>query len=664
MKRSFLPALLLAAALPLAAQETADADGRYLIQFRDFAGAANAVRAAGGTPVVELAPQNAIAAYLPEQALQGLQRNPNVVLIEADPRRYPMAQQTKPYGIGMVQADQVSDAGAGAATVCIIDSGYQATHEDLGSANVTGTNNAGSGNWNEDSCGHGTHVAGTIAALNNSLGVVGVLGGGNINIHVEKVFNGADCKWAYSSTLVAALNSCQANAGGRKLVVSMSLGGSFSSTTENNAFQSAYNAGVLSVAAAGNAGNRTKSYPASYASVISVAAVDANRNIASFSQQNNQVELAAPGVGVLSTVPFASSSVTAGGNTYLGENIEGSARVTRSGDLVDGGLCGTSGSWGGKVVLCERGTNSFADKVSKVSGGGGVAAVIYNNVPGGFAGTLNGSSTIPAISISQEDGTTLKSASIGTSATVTNADGPGSGYAYYDGTSMATPHVSGVAALVWSNVPSKTNAEIRTALQATAEDRGPAGKDNAYGYGIVRAKNALDYLGGGTSPPPNVAPTANFTYSCTDLTCTFTDTSTDTDGTVATWNWNFGDSSGSTDQNPIKTYAVSGTFTVTLTVTDNGAATATTSKSVTVTAPGGSSITLSASGTKVKGVNVANLSWSPSGNVDVYRNGAVIATVNGTAYSHNTGTKGAASFSYQVCNAGTSTCSNTVQVTF
>lgn len=667
MKRLLFGALVFLAAVPLAAQETADQDGRYLIQFRDFRGAANVVRAAGGNPVVELAPQGAIAAYLPAQALLGLQRNPNVVLIEPDPRRYPMAQTTT-YGITMVQADQVSDTNAGNATVCIIDSGYYQAHEDLANTRVTGSSDPGTGHWYEDSCGHGTHVAGTISALNNGLGVKGVLGSGNINLRAEKVFDGAACNWSYSSSLVAALNSCRSNtSSSQRLVVSMSLGGSFSSTVESNAFQTAYSAGVLSVAAAGNAGNKTKSYPASYPSVISVAAVDSNKNVASFSQQNNQVELAAPGVGVLSTVPFAPSSVSAGGATFPGENTDGSSRTNATGALVDGGLCSSAGAWSGKVVLCQRGVDTFATKVSSVKNGGGVAAVIYNNVSGGFSATLNGTSTIPAISISQADGQALKADMLGQPSTVTNIGGAGSGYAYYDGTSMATPHVSGVAALVWSNVPDKTNVEVRTALQATAEDRGPAGKDNAYGYGIVRAKAALDYLGGGSPPPPNNPPTASFTHSCSGLTCTFTDTSTDSDGTVANRTWNFGDGSSSSTQNPSQTYGGTGTYTVLLTVTDNDGATDTTSQSVIVTAPS-AGISLSASGRKVKGVNTVDLSWSGAvgGNVNITRNSApLVTTANDGAYTDGTNSKGAASYTYQVCETGpTPTCSNTAQVIF
>jgi subtilisin family serine protease len=162
-------------------------------------------------------------------------------------------------------------------------------------------------------------------------------------------------------------------------------------------------------------------------------------------------------------------------------------------------------------VLCERGVISFADKVNNVRLSGGVGAAIYNNVDGGFLGTLNGSSTIPAISMAQADGQAALGA-VGNASTIDNEAGVAgqsyNGYEYYDGTSMATPHVSGVAALVWSNFPTKSNAEIRDALQKTALDKGAAGKDNSYGWGIVQAKAAYDLLAGSgsTEPPPGEDP--------------------------------------------------------------------------------------------------------------------------------------------------------------
>lgn len=499
--KQLIVATSLLAASALAAQTLPSSpDNRYLVKFKDMNGAAQSVRAQGGQPVIELGPQRVVAAYLPEQALRGLMNHPNVEYVEVDERRYLMGE-TSPYGIAMVEANDsiFANSNASGCTVCIIDSGYYRAHEDLKDrASVTGTNDSGSGLWYEDSCGHGTHVAGTVAALKNSVGVVGVNGNASLNIHVEKVFDGADCAWSYSSSLVQALNRCKAAASGKKLVVSMSLGGGRASTTENNAFATAYNEGVLSIAAAGNDGSTRKSYPASYDSVVSVAAVDSTGTVADFSQKNDAVEVAAPGVGVLSTTPFKASTLTAGGSTYLGANIDGSARTDATATLVDGGLCLTAGSWAGNVVLCQRGDISFADKVNNVKNGGGVGTAIYNNVEGAFTGTLNTTSTIPAISISLADGVAAKGA-VNTTATIANSAGVGSGYEYYDGTSMATPHVSGVAALVWSLNLTKTNAEIRDALQKTAEDRGTAGKDNSYGYGIVKAAAASKFLGGGGS---------------------------------------------------------------------------------------------------------------------------------------------------------------------
>lgn len=514
-------AALLFPALAFGQETDAGSPERYLVHFRDRGNHGAEVRAAGGSPVHEFADLGVVAAWLPEPALQSLSRNPNVVAIEPDPRRYPMAQST-PYGITMVQADQVSEgASVGNVKVCIIDSGYHVGHEDLQDGNVAGY----PAGWDTDGCGHGSHVAGTIAALSNSVGVVGVLRSGSLPLHIVKVF-GSNCAWSYASDLIDALTRCR-NAGAK--VVSMSLGGSFSSLAEQTAFQNAWNAGVLSVAAAGNGGSTAFSYPASYSSVVSVAAVDSAKNLASFSQRNSQVDLAAPGVGVLSTVPFAeTNTVTVGGITHSGTWIENAARSNGvTGILTGGGLCTSTGAWSGRVVLCQRGTNSFFEKVQNVQASGGIAAVIYNNVAGGFNGTLGAgnSSAIPAIGLSQADGQVL-AGKLGQSATVVSSTASGSGYEAWNGTSMATPHVSGVAALVWSHNPTWTNSQIRTALEATAEDLGAAGRDDSYGHGLVRAKAALDSLGGG--PPPTATHTNTPTPTPNPPTATPTRTPTPT----------------------------------------------------------------------------------------------------------------------------------------
>ncbi|MHB8873361.1 MAG: S8 family peptidase [Myxococcaceae bacterium] len=577
-RSSFLvPMLLIAALLPAVSAAEQPQRDRYLVKFADPSQGRAAVFAAGGTILLELGPQSSAAVALSPAAAEALANNPNVELVEIDPPRYPFAQ-TVPYGIELVQAPLVWPQSTGAnRKVCVIDSGVYTGHADLQASGMTGY----PAGWNRDLCGHGTHVSGTIAALDNQSGVVGALPNG-VSLHMVKVF-GDTCSWTYSSNLVDALNRCR---GAGAHVVSMSLGGGFKSLTEERAFNDAYAAGVLSVAAAGNGGSSGYSYPASYGSVVSVAAVDSNQQVASFSQFNSQVELAAPGVGVLSTVPWLEeNTVTVGGVTYSGNYIEGAARTAgTSGPLADGGLCDSPGAWTGRVVLCERGSVSFLTKVNNVKAGGGIAAVIYNNVAGSFLGTLGtgNSSAIPAISSSQEDGQLLVSGSLGSPATVVSQFAqPGSGYEAWSGTSMATPHVSGVAALVWSYNPSWTNEQIRLALRATAKDLGAAGRDNYYGYGLVQAKQALDQLiaGGGG---------------------------------------------------------------------------------------GGGAIVLNTAGYRFKNSRRVDLTWSGASgaNVDVYRNGSVVATTaNDGAYTDSVGRK-AGTYTYKVCEAGTATCSNDSTVVF
>ncbi|MRR31553.1 hypothetical protein EG834_14780, partial [bacterium] len=354
---------------------------------------------------------------------------------------------------------------------------------------------------------------------------------------------------------VDAANRCAA-AGAN--IISMSLGGSKASTTEKNAFASLYSQGILSIAAAGNDGSTIYNYPASYPTVVSVAAIDSDMLVADFSNQNDQVDLAAPGVAVLSTLPYVDySAVTVDGTDYAASHIEYSARGTASGALVAGGLCDTVGAWTGKVVLCERGTIDFYTKVINVQSGGGVAAIIYNNVPGGFLGTLGegNTSAIIGLSLSQEDGQYLVANKLGMVADITsNVTIPASGYEAWDGTSMATPHASAVAALIWSSKPTATNTQVRDALYVTAHDLGTAGRDNAYGYGLVQAFDAYQYL----NPP---AP-ANYTrIADLDKTAVWV-TSTTWKGTVTIM---VKDATGAVVPNATVTGAWSGGYTATVT---------------------------------------------------------------------------------------------------
>ncbi|WP_269531900.1 S8 family serine peptidase [Chitinimonas sp. BJYL2] len=465
----------------------------------------SAIAAARGQHKLDIVGMDAMAIEVPTQALKGLQNNPNVEYVEVDEKRYPSALTTPstgspylqgqlvPYGIKMVQADQLpaGDMSTSNRKVCIIDSGYDRAHEDLATNNVNGEYDSGTGWWYTDENHHGTHVAGTIAAANNSgVGVVGVNPNGLLRLHIVKVF-GAE-GWAYSSTLATAANKCAA-AGAN--VISMSLGGSRSNKTEQRAFDSLLAKGILPIAAAGNDGTTAKSYPASYTSVMSVAAIDENKQWATFSQYNTAVEIAAPGVQVLSTVPMGGGSesrLSVAGVNYVAGDMDGSPKRLATAALMNFGIGDTvNAAAAGKICLIARGTVDFSTKVSNCQNSGGVGAIVYNNTAGSFGGTLGTTvTTIPSVTASDVDGAAMLT-KLGQSATVEVRP---TNYAYFDGTSMATPHVSAVAALVWSYFPTCTATQIRNTLNKSAEDLGTAGRDTKYGYGLVRARAAYDRL--------------------------------------------------------------------------------------------------------------------------------------------------------------------------
>jgi serine protease len=507
-KTAILAAVLAGAVIASTVQAAGPDPDRYIVSFLDNAKGRSALRAAGANVLRELPNQGAVAAHIPARALKGLMRNPSIEYVEVDALRYPMSE-TVPWGIPTIQADLLTDADTGNTMVCIIDSGYSNGHEDLPTLTADDTSpDVGTGDPLAPAslCHHGTHVAGTIAALGgNGKGVVGVNPNDTVSLHIVKVFeddatSASGCGWGYSSDLVGALDACVAAADGRKVIVNMSLGGSIKSRTEQRAFGNAYNAGVLSVAAAGNDGSNRNSYPASYDSVISVAAVDSALAVADFSQQNSQVELAGPGVAVRSTVTMGNGmeeSLQVAGSGYDATGMEGSAPKSATGSLflcnaVDGfGSPGDCVGATGKVCLVSRGNISFAEKVVECEDAGGVGTVIYNNADALFSGTLGETVvSIPAVGVSGTDGVNLKSR-IGSSATVTTTPG---NYSFYDGTSMATPHVAGAAALVWSQDTACSNADVRSALDSTAIDLGAAGRDNAYGFGLVQAADAAGAL--------------------------------------------------------------------------------------------------------------------------------------------------------------------------
>jgi len=275
-----------------------------LVGFRSDAGPktpqarAEEVRKEGGTVhrSFELVP--AVAARLTEQAARKLKARHDVEYVEEDIVLYAIGQIV-PWGVNRIDADlawPTGNTGRGV-KVAILDTGIDYDHPDLrvaGGVNFAGTARDGSTYptaWN-DGHGHGTHVAGIVAARNNTYGAVGVAP--DVSLWAVKVLS--DSGSGYTSDIIQGLDWCAAN--GVK-VASMSLGGG-STTSLKYACDRAYGRGVLLVAAAGNNAGAV-SYPAAYSSVIAVSATDSYNRLAYFSNYGSQVELAAPGVSIYST---------------------------------------------------------------------------------------------------------------------------------------------------------------------------------------------------------------------------------------------------------------------------------------------------------------------------------------------------------------------------
>jgi thermitase len=312
-----------------AAPESSAGTGHIIVKFRDDAAAPGLLRTQGLDPGATIGSTGAVlvkaAAGKEAQLIEELSRNPEVeyaepdVLVTAamgDPyfeRQYALRNVkqsftntantvTVPAGTEDADVDAVEawkiTKGNGT-RVAIIDSGVAIDHEDISSkvvarANFSDTTITVPADY--DRYGHGTHVAGIVAAKHNSVGVAGVCP--DCTILDAKVLN--DSGAGSSSSVAKGVDWAVAN--GAK-VINMSLGQRVSSRTLETAVKNAWNKGVVIVAAAGNAGTQAQIYPGAYSKVIAVAATDNKDVKAPFSSYGKWVDVAAPGVDVYSTFP-------------------------------------------------------------------------------------------------------------------------------------------------------------------------------------------------------------------------------------------------------------------------------------------------------------------------------------------------------------------------
>jgi subtilisin len=249
---------------------------------------------------------DAMTITVDENALSGLRNRGDVRYVERNGTMHALAQSV-PYGIDRVDADvaQANGTTGSGADVAIVDTGIDSDHPHLQGvlgegrafARCKGGPKSCRYDWDDDN-DHGTHCAGTAGAIDNSEGVVGV--SSQATLHAVKVL---DKRGSGSYSDIAAGVEYVADQGWD--VASMSLGGSSSSSVLRDAIQYADSRGVFQVAAAGNSGpcSDCVGYPAAYPEVMAVSATDSTDTLADFSSTGPEVDIAAPGVDVNSTLP-------------------------------------------------------------------------------------------------------------------------------------------------------------------------------------------------------------------------------------------------------------------------------------------------------------------------------------------------------------------------
>lgn len=506
MKLNRLTVVVLAAilAIPVFAAKPEKVDGAYYVAFKN--GVGNSERAllkSNGAAIREEFPELRVVEVSQRNpnAIAALAQNPNVEYVEEVPMRYKMdlgSAQAIPslsnglYGLLTTKATTVHGRGwtGTGIVVGVADTQLDIAHPDIAGnlnahANCVQTNPCSGSGWQNDGETHATHVAGTILGVNNLQGVLGVAYGAKL-VHA-RVLGPAGGSTSDIMRGVTWLKDHGAK------IVNLSLGGGSKSRTEENFYKAMRNTyGVIVVAATGNSGTNTVSFPAGYAINVAVGAVDVNDVVASFSQRGKNIDITAPGVMVLSSVPANTGSeanVTAG-SEHRAFGMEFAAHTNGvSGNLVNC-LLGQAGEFpagvAGNIALIQRGTIDFVTKATNAKNAGATAVVIYNNVAGDFTGTLGAAGAhLPVVSVSQATGTALLSQASGT---VVNKI---SSWDHYDGTSMATPHAAGVFALLWAANPTMTANAIETTIKNNCDDKGASGYDTTYGYGRVNADKAL-----------------------------------------------------------------------------------------------------------------------------------------------------------------------------
>ncbi len=306
----------------------------------------------------------------PNEAAKILQ-NPKIKRVDPDVVVQIQAQ-TLPWGVDRIEADLVWPTGnyANYVKVGVIDTGISSSHPDL-IGNIKGGVNTINPrkSWNDDN-GHGSHVAGIIGALNNTIGVVGAAP--EVDLYAIKVLGASGS--GYLSDIIEGIDWAIA----RNLqIINMSLGTSVDVLSMHEAVVRARNAGITQIAAAGNSEGAVI-YPAAYPEVIAVAATDSGNNIASFSSRGPEVDLAAPGVSIYSTYK-GKNYATLSGTSMAAPHVTGAAALVMNTLIASSTDVNVNGKWDPEEVqnkLQSTATDLGSEGWDSISGWGLVNAYL------------------------------------------------------------------------------------------------------------------------------------------------------------------------------------------------------------------------------------------------------------------------------------------------
>mgnify|MGYP003960416761 CR=1 FL=1 len=600
------------------------------------------------------------AVWLPAQAARGLANHPSVAYVEED-REVSIAAQSVPTGIDRIFASSNTNIHINGSDdfrvdvdVAIIDTGIDWEHPDLNV--VDGINCARrkgcNGNGDDDHY-HGTHVAGTVAALDNDVGVVGVAPGARL--HAVKVLDRRGS--GYASWIVAGIDWVAARADVIE-VANMSLGGSGYSNAEYQAIQNAVDLGVAFAVAAGNSAADSDGYsPAAFDNVLTVSALadfngqpgggaastcrsDTDDTFASFSNFGAAVDIIAPGVCIESTYPLEEGGYgTISGTSMASPHAAGGLALLASSNRATDAA--------GVEALYSALTSAGNYDWDNNDDGDSTQEPLLDVSTFSPALIVVGGGNLPPTA-------TIESSCVGASCTFDGSgstdDGSVASYAWDFGDGGSSTATSPAHTyLTWGTY---------TVTLTVTDNQGATGQAST--DVVITDTN-------------NAAPTATIqSATCNGgATCDFVGSGTDTDGNVASYAWDFGDGGSSTATNPTHTYTASGTYTVTLTVTDDQGATGQASTDVLVEVVVSSVSFTYTAGKAGKGRNAVRIDTfsggsGVSGLLRVTRSGNEVISVDpfetGIVYLLNN-EKGGKTYQMTVCdNAGV--CAATVTVQF